>query len=197
MLKRAKAALFCLAAAAVALMSGCGGRPPAAATGIEFTAVLVMKYPKGAVLKRINFTRDRQRVESIGPGMGAAIVRLDKGVVWYLMPSAMRYLQLPLRPENKNPLMYIPDAVLKWEEVGRETIDGHPTIKERMVIRNKGGGDVAMYRWFATDIRWPIKAEDVKGGWTLAYKDIRLGPQAPSLFEVPAGFVRITNRMPG
>lgn len=180
------------------VFAGCGrSSPPAPAGELEFTAVFEMDSAGSKVVNKINFTRDMQRIEVVNSRMGASIVRLDKGVVWYLMPSMGVYVQVPVRPENKNPLTYLPDTVEKWEKVGEETIDGHPTIKEKMVIKNKGSNSsMAFYRWFATDIRWPIKAEDEKGVWTLAYKEIHTGKQDPALFELPAGYRRMGNRMP-
>lgn len=190
-------ALACIFTLSIALSSGCAKKQPAPSGDLAFTGVLVMEA-EGAepVRYAVHFTRNMQRMDMLAPGSGTAIVRVDKGVVWLLMEDKKLFIELPVRPQNKNPLTCMPDKVIKYEQVGEETIDGHPTLKEHMVIQNEGDEERDIYRWFATDIGWPVRAESVDGKWKLRLEEIVKGPQEPGLFEIPQGYNMIMGRKP-
>jgi hypothetical protein len=48
------------------------------------------------------------------------------------------------------------------------------------------------YQWMATDINFPVKTAAVDGSWSMEYKDIKLGSQPDSLFELPAGYQKMS-----
>ena len=188
-------ALLTTAVIAAVALPGCS-KGPTPSKDVEFSARMTIEEGGSSTDYLVNFTREKQRVEAVvdGHAAGTVIIRLDKGRSWALMPAMKVFLETEVRPENKNPLVYEPDSIIEFERLGDETVDGHPAEKERMVIQNKGGGKVSMYRWFATDMAWPIKAEATDGSWRLYYSDIRLGKQDPALFEPPAGFKLMPKR---
>ncbi|MBI5189279.1 MAG: hypothetical protein HZA22_01195 [Nitrospirae bacterium] len=190
-----RALVVLVALAVVIVVSGCKGNAPEPSRDVQFKARLVMGSPEGADESVVNFTRDRQRVV-VGAGGTVVIVRMDKEVSWVLMPTRSLYLERLLEPGNKNPLIYQPDQIDKYERLGDENLDGHPVIKERFVMTNAGSEPMEIYRWFATDIGWPVKAEAVDGSWTLEFKDLVAGPQDPALFEVPQGYSKIQGQQP-
>jgi hypothetical protein len=50
----------------------------------------------------------------------------------------------------------------------------------------------------ATDIKFPVKMAAVDGSWTMEYKNIKLGSQPASLFELPPGYNKMAvPSMPG
>jgi hypothetical protein len=50
----------------------------------------------------------------------------------------------------------------------------------------------------ATDIKFPVKMAAVDGSWTMEYKNINMGTQPDSLFELPSGYKKMTMpSMPG
>jgi len=181
-----------------AFAGGCKSKGPAPSKDLQFSAQMVVEEGGTTANYKVNFTRQRQRVEMSMDehGSGAIIIRPDKGVVWVLMPSMKTFVQTEIKPENKNPLVYYPDEVLDWKRIGNETVDGHPVVKDVMTIHNKGDKEITLYRWFATDLGWPIKAEAVDGSWVITYKDIKTGPQDPQLFEPPSGY-KMMKRMVG
>jgi len=174
-------------------LAGCARKQPAPASNIQFSALIVVQEMGVVEQNRVYFTRDRQRVDILKPdkGISAIIVRFDKGVAWVLVPTAKKYLESPLRPQNRNPLAYYPDRIISWTSLGDTTIDGHPAMKEALTYKNGGDPEMTITRWFATDINWPVRAEAIDGSWKMYYKDIKVGAQDPSLFEVPAGYTMI------
>jgi outer membrane lipoprotein-sorting protein len=175
---------------------GCRSKGPKSSKDVQFSARMVVEESGATTSYAVNFTRQKQRVEMQMDehGAGAIIMRPDKGVVWVLMPAMNTFVQTEIKPENKNPLVYEPDYVLDWLRVGNETIDGHPVVKDKLTIHNKGDKEMAYYRWFATDLGWPIRAQALDGSWLIYYKDIKTGPQDPSLFEPPSGYRMMTRK---
>lgn len=183
----------------LALVAGCAPKPPAPAPDISFSAIFTIESAEDAKPQnfQVSFTRDMQRLDMLSPETGTTIVRVDKGVVWSIIPDMKMAIEMPIRPENNNPLFHNPDRILKYEVLGEETMGGHPVIKERLEMQNEGGDVKAIYRWFAKDIGWPLRAEAVDGSWKLSFDGLRTGPQDPALFELPAGVNMISARKAG
>jgi len=74
--------------------------------------------------------------------------------------------------------------------IGKETIDGHSTEKYEVTFKD-GNKTEKMYLWIATDIKFPVKMAAVDGSYTMEYKNIKMGAQADSLFEVPSGYKKM------
>ena len=74
--------------------------------------------------------------------------------------------------------------------LGKETVDGHPTVKHKVVVTDDSGKKQEMIVWNATDLKdFPIKIETSEDGSkvVMAYKDIKLGKPEASQFEPPKG----------
>lgn len=84
--------------------------------------------------------------------------------------------------------------VLSRQELGTETIDGHPCTVQRVVMQGADGSQQAVKLWSARDLRgFAIKIEAAAGGIPLlvTFADVKLGPSGdPSLFVVPADFTK-------
>ena len=187
--------ILMLAAVSAASLGGCGKKGPKAAGDVEFSARMTDVEDGATTRYAINFTRDSQRLTVLPEGSGGVvIIRHDSGVVWALMPSMTMYLEMPEKPENKNPLVYEPDEISRWQKLGEETVDGHPAIKEKLTFRNKGDDEKTIYRWFAKDIGWPVKAEAADGSWSTSFTDIHLERQDPSLFEPPRAYMKVVRQ---
>ncbi|HLB25039.1 MAG TPA: DUF4412 domain-containing protein, partial [Nitrospirota bacterium] len=143
---------------------------------------------------KLYYTRDKKRMEMVDKdtaGEAIIIMRLDKKVVWTLMPSEKTYMEMALAEGNKNPLADEPDNIIKRAKMGRETVEGHPTIKEKVTVKAQGGSTDTFYYWMATDLEVPIKAEALDGSWSYIYKDIKVAKQAAALFEVPKAYKKM------
>lgn len=74
--------------------------------------------------------------------------------------------------------------------IGEEKVDGHPCHVEDLIIHNPKNPVVMHFRLSeAEDLQgFPIKIENRREHaypWVIHYKDVRLGPQDPSLFVFP------------
>jgi len=79
------------------------------------------------------------------------------------------------------------DGELAREEIGSETLDGHPTILYQVTVRHEGKDEI-YYQWLATDIRFPLKLARKDGSWVVEYRHVRLRPVAEALFQLPVNF---------
>jgi hypothetical protein len=180
------AALLTLVAAL--FISGCVDKPPKTDDNAQFSATLLSQSGKDTQEYTVYYSHGNVRLDMISPGKGEAVLRKDRGTLMTLMPGKKLFIELPIRPANKMPLLYTPDKIIKYKKLGEDTIEGRPVTKEKITIQNEGDNPKEFYRWFDPAIGRPVMAEDINGGWKLELKDIKMGPQDPTLFDPPAGF---------
>ena len=176
-----KKALIALIAAVVA------AAVPAAAAAAEFSADVTYKEAGRTMNSRIYVAGDRMRTE-MDVRDAYQIVRQDLKKSWLVMPGKDQYMEMKLDPQS------VPQERMRGEisrkQIGKETIDGHPTEKYEVTYR-EGGKTLKSHQWVATDIKFPIKAAALDGSWTMEYRNIKMGKQPTSLFEVPKGYRKI------
>jgi outer membrane lipoprotein-sorting protein len=135
---------------------------------------------------------DKVRMENEMAGGSYSIVRRDLKKVWMVMPPSKSYMEMD---EGKKQDAAIPEDKVKGEVsrkvIGSETIDGHPCTKYEVTVK-VDDKTINTYQWMATDINFPVKTAAVDGSWSMEYKDIKLGSQPDSLFELPAGYQKMS-----
>jgi hypothetical protein len=158
---------------------------------LEFSADTVTTVKGGEKMTgTINFKPDKFRMEMKDFGKSIMITRLDKHVAWNIMPERKMYMEMPIDMKNKPRVDEKFEGEIERKEVGREKIDGHPTIKYLITYRvDKEKSQV--YQWLATDINFPIRTAAVDGSWTQEFRNIRKGSQPDSLFELPKGYQKM------
>lgn len=156
------------------------------ASAIEFSADTVMSA-SGRTMKGKIFIKDKKmRMENQGqPGYN--IVRGDKNLMWMVMPANKSYMEMMSDPSKKPKTEEKIPGEISRKKLGSEKIDGHSNDKYEVTYTNKGKTD-KIYQWLATDINFPIKTAAVDGSFTQEYKNIKMGGQDDSLFEVPSGY---------
>lgn len=164
------------------------------AMALQFSADTVMTARGHKTTGKIYFSGERFRMDMTSPQKMTTITRLDKKVVWSIMPQEKMYMEIPFNPKREPMVKGKVQGEVSRKLVGTGSIDGHP-VKKYLVTYESGGEKMQMYQWIATDINFPVKTEAVDGSWSQEYKDIKLGPQPDSLFKVPAGYRKF--RMPG
>ena len=158
-------------------------------SAFEFSADTVMST-SGHVMKGKIFIKDKKiRMENQGiPGYH--IVRGEKNLMWMVTPSSKSYMEMKSDPSNKPKTEEKMPGEISRRKIGSEKIDGHPTDKYEITYTNKGKTD-KIYQWMATDIKFPIKTAAVDSSFTQEYKNIKMGGQPDSLFEVPSGYKKM------
>lgn len=162
---------------------------------IEFSADTVMTSREGKTAGKIYFKKDKSRMEVKAQEEMIMITRIDKKVAWNIMPEQRMYMEIPLTTMKNKPMVEEKvEGEIERKHVGNETIDGHPT-KKYLITYTSGGRKEQVYQWWATDVNFPVKTASVDGSWTQEFKNIKIGSQPDSLFEIPAGYQKF--QMPG
>ena len=161
------------------------------AFALEFSAEQTTRRGAQSMSGKIYFQSDRWRVEMASPdGPKVAIHRLDKVVTWLLLPNRT-YVEMPLRFDQ------LPQWAPKIEgEVGRrlvgtDQVGGRKTAKYEVTVDVQGQKKV-LYQWVAPDIEFSMKTASADGSWESAYSYVKLGRQPAHLFEIPAGYTKVT-----
>ncbi|OGW24079.1 MAG: hypothetical protein A2X59_06395 [Nitrospirae bacterium GWC2_42_7] len=160
----------------------------ASAGALEFSADTVITAQGHKTQGKMYGKSDRFRMEISQPSRMIMISRVDKMLAWNIMPDQKIYMEFPLNPQDT------PKTEIKGEidrkQVGAETIDGHPT-KKYLITYKEGSRTSQLYQWMATDINFPVKSADINNKWIQEYRNVRIGPQPNSLFELPSGYSKM------
>ncbi len=129
---------------------------------------------------------------SAGPlGRIVTIVRRDRGVTWTLYPDKHQYTERALSDtrQGKLDLSNFDLANMKQERLGRETVLGYPCTKMRVTAGTMPNGQpLTSIVWVADSLDLPIRLETM--GFVQENRNLKVGPQPQSLFEIPAGYTR-------
>jgi outer membrane lipoprotein-sorting protein len=168
------------------------------AVAAEFSADMVQTMGSRSSTGKVYVKGDKIRNETTqGPQKATVIVRMDKRVVWMLHPEQKAYMEMQAGKQQPRPLN---DP--KWQtemkklgtltRAGQETVNGYPCDKYVLVYRDKTMG--TQYQWISKKLKFPIKIE-TKGSrfsMVMEYKNIKERRLADSLFEVPAGYKKMS-----
>lgn len=142
--------------------------------------------------------RPEQAAQMKAMGMGEMIVisRPDKKISCLVYPGLQSHVEVPLQEsEGAGDL-----AKFKMEttELGKETISGHPCMKNKVVVTDDQGQKHESTVWNATGLKnFPLKIESVQHGTpvTMTFKDVKLAKPDAGLFEAPANSTKYADMM--
>ncbi len=176
----------------------------------DFSADVVNE--KGGELKKIYSTKDKVRfdVEGRNQAMGPSALIVDEAQNKWILLMAQRHMYMDSLPAMmKTPAMFefwhvenVNDACPQWKKfaeqegshqnwgsctkVGPDTVNGRSTVKYEGVSSN---GVKSSY-WVDTKLHCVIKTTGGTGGG-IELRNIQEGSQPSSLFEVPAGYMKM------
>jgi len=160
-------------------------------SAIEFSADTITTFKGEQQTKgKMYYKPDRFRMDMKVHEKMIVITRIDKKVLWNIMTEEKMYMEMPFDLKNKPKVEEKFEGEIDRKEVGRETIDGHPTIKYLITYKVDNKKD-QVYQWMATDINFPVKTSAVDGSWTQEFRNVKIAAQPDSLFEVPAGYKKM------
>jgi hypothetical protein len=157
----------------------------------ELSATIVSTSGGQTATMKVYMKPDKYRTDHEAAG-SSTIVRRDLNKVWMIMKGQKAYMEMPgVTDEQIRTAEEKVKGEVNRKKVGSETVDGHPSIKYQVTAK-ADGNVVQTYQWWATDINFPVKTAAVDGSWTMEYRDIKLGKQQNSLFEIPSGYKKMT-----
>jgi hypothetical protein len=151
---------------------------------------------KKTTTRKIYVTDHAVRIETNGDenGQGSvAIVRLDLNQIDILSPARNTNIETPYAGEagaaNAEFASYLDGAEVQRESLGSDQVGPYRCEKSRVKVTYKGRVYVSM-EWAAAEMNgFVVKRQGVDGAWSTELSNVQFGPQEPSLFEVPSGFI--------
>ena len=128
------------------------------------------------------------QMKSIGLDKMVMISRPDKKVGYQVYPSMQAYVENAL-PERESSGTG-DDFKIEVTELGKETVEGHPCIKNKTVVTDKEGTKHESLVWNATDLKkFPVKIEHTEDSTkvTMLFREVSLSKPAADLFDPPPG----------
>jgi hypothetical protein len=157
-------------------------------TDIDMTTVKGTKMPPQAAAMMKQFNMDQV----------ATIYRGDKKAMFLMYPGLKSYAEItPTQPPQPGKMeskeSKVKESKVDVTEIGKETVDGHPTVKNKITFTADDGTQHEMLAWQATDLNnFPIKTEMQSGGSTITtrFSNVKLSAPDASLFDPPSDFTK-------
>ena len=134
------------------------------------------------------------QMKSMGMDQTVSISRPDKKTAYLIYPGLQSYAEI--QPSNADSAPTNSDYKVEITEIGKETVDGHPCVKNKYVVTDKNGIKHESTVWNATDLKkFPVKIQTTEqgGNVTMLFKNVSLTKPAASLFDPPADFKKYDN----
>ncbi len=165
---------------------------------VEYSADSVLETAEISMKGRVHYTPTRERREMVMGSGGEkmlAITRHDKKVVWTLMPSEKMYMETNLtKAKTKDdPSSY----KIEQTVVGPDTVNGVSTTKSKIIMTGAKGEKMGGFMWTTKDnivVKMDAIAIDKKQKhrFKTELTNLKVGKQDPKLFEVPAGYEKMS-----
>ena len=131
-------------------------------------------------------------------GMDRIIVisRPDKMISYTIYPGLEAYVENPVQdPDAAKPQS---DYKSEVTEVGKEDVDGHACVKNKVVVTDKEGRTQEATVWNASDLKnFPVKIETTERGSAvvMVFKNVKLAKPEAAQFEPAAEFKKYDTMM--
>ena len=158
----------------------------------DFSADMVTYAEQGSFRAKIFLSGEKSRIEMPG---AVTISRMDKKAVWVLMPDQKMYIEQPFDPRSAMGMRDKISGEVERKPEGSEMVDGR-MAKKYLVTVVMDGKTESVYQWIDESVSIPVKTAAVDGSWSSEFKDIKIGRQDASLFEIPEGYKKMAMGMP-
>jgi Domain of unknown function (DUF4412) len=136
------------------------------------------------------------QIKAMGMDSIVIIGRPEKKISYMAFPGLKAYFETEI-PDTETA-----EATSKYKvestELGKETVDGQPCIKYKVIVTDDKGTNHVSTVWKATDLKkFPIKLEttEQEQPLTLVFKDVKFAKPEEALFTPPSGFQKYDNYM--
>lgn len=136
-----------------------------------------------------------EQMKQMGMDKTTVISRPDKQISYLIYPGLNAYTEMPIKDTEA---VSEQDLKVETTELGKEKIDGHDCVKNKLVVISKSGKTNEATVWNATDLKkFPVKLETTDRGntVTMRFKDVKFEPPAAAQFEPPADFKKYDSMM--
>lgn len=140
-----------------------------------------------------------EQMKAMGMSQVVSISLPASDTLYMIYPDLEAYAKIPVHKKTDADK----DAQVEKTELGRETVDGHPCVKNQYVVTENGSKTTAL-AWLASDLNncpvkiqvdsnRPVGGQDVPTTTTLHFTDINTATPAASLFLPPTSYHAYAN----
>lgn len=164
---------------------------------VDYSADSLMEAQGMTINSRIYHSVNKDRVEMSGTGANSIIInRLDKKVGWVLMPEQKTYMEVDLKESKKNS-KDISDCRVNQKNLGSETVNGFKTTKSKINMTCPDNMAYEGFMWVTKEgilmkMDAVAKTDDGDVALKQELKNLKVGKQNPKLFEIPAGYSKMS-----
>jgi hypothetical protein len=118
-----------------------------------------------------------------------SITRPDKKLNYLIFPGQQACVKIPMPKEDVEAFQKTPK--INKVALGKETLDGHPCVKNRVVLANDKGVKEESTVWNATDLKdFPVQimTKEKDDTVVIRYRQIQFAKPDIATFEAPKGF---------
>jgi len=165
---------------------------------VEYSADSVLETAEVSMKGHVNYTPTRERREMVmgsGGDKMIMITRHDKKVAWTLMPSEKMYMESSIaQAKSKEDLS---SYKIEQTVIGPETVNGVSTTKSKIIMTGPKGEKMGGFMW-TTKENIVVKMDAIaidkkqKHRFKTELTNLKIGKQDPKLFEVPAGYQKMS-----
>lgn len=129
------------------------------------------------------------QLKSMGLDQMSMVARIDQKKAYVLYPGAQSYFSEAMSKTDAQTNL---DSVkMDTTPVGKETIDGHDCVENKVVVTDANGEKHESTVWNATDLgNFPVKIQTSEQGRTtvMSFKNISRSKPDSSTFDVPSEY---------
>jgi hypothetical protein len=193
-MKKNRMLLMAAAMAVAGAVQAASPSPPQ----VEYSADSLIETAEVSMKGHVNYTPTRERREMImgsGGDKMITIMRQDKKVSWTLMPSEKMYMEASIAQAktSADPSSYKVEQTV----IGPETVNGVSTTKSKIIMTGPKGEKMGGFMW-TTKENIVVKMDAIaidkkqKHRYKTELTNLKVGKQDPKLFEVPAGYQKMS-----
>ena len=118
-----------------------------------------------------------------------SVFRPDKMATYIIYPGVQSYQIMPMPKAEAE--TFAKGFKLEKSALGKETIDGHACVKNKVVVQGDKGPVLEVTTWNATDLKdFPVQIgmRDNENTVLMGFSQVRFAKPDASQFELPAGY---------
>jgi len=146
---------------------------------IDLTQVKGQSIPEGMV----------EMLKKMGMDKMVSIVRPDRKLVYIIYPEQKSLLSMPMPKEEAEAVGKTPK--IEKAILGKETVDGHACIKNKVVMTDDSGHKIEAITWNASDLKeFPVQVQSTDNGNTtvVKFKNVQFVKTEEKDFDPPTDF---------
>ncbi len=131
------------------------------------------------------------QMKQMGMDRTVSIYRTDKKLLYLIYPGLKGYCEINPASMQSTGKTNQTEPKVESTPIGKETVDGHPCVKNKVTFTTDDGKQHEMIVWAASDMKdFPLQTEMQTGGATVTthFRDIKMTAPDASLFDPPTDY---------